>query len=207
MDIELRPATPEDVDAAVPLIYSSGPACFDYTFSHRTRLDAIAFLRRAFRRPRGEFGYQNHIVAVLGDEVVGTGTAFSGSDARKFMLPMIASILAAYGPLEGAGVMWRGTQVEQIVQPPKGALHYIAHIGVATEWRSRGIGSRIVSHLIDCGRELGRHTAALDVSVENPRAQALYERLGFRVTKELPSEYSNETAVVPAHRRMERPLI
>jgi hypothetical protein len=36
MQIQFRPATPEDVEQAIPLIYSSGPAAFDYIFTHNT---------------------------------------------------------------------------------------------------------------------------------------------------------------------------
>ena len=50
---------------------------------------------------------------------------------------------------------------------------------------------------------MGRTRAALDVSVENPRAQALYERLDFEVTEECMSKLENSTARVPDHRRME----
>ena len=66
--------------------------------------------------------------------------------------------------------------------------------------------SRLVEYLLDTGRELGRKTAILDVSVENPRAEALYTRMGFKVTAERVSGFKNETARVPNHRRMERSL-
>ena len=44
----------------------------------------------------------------------------------------------------------------------------------------------------------------LDVAVSNPRAQALYERLGFAVTGERASSLANAQGAVPGHRRMER---
>jgi len=40
----------------------------------------------------------------------------------------------------------------------------------------------------------------------NPRAQALYERLGFVVTEERKSTLRNAHATVPDHRRMVLPL-
>lgn len=206
MKVEIRPAQPSDADAAVPLIYSSGPGAFDYVFSHRTPITAKEFLHRMFQRTRGELGFRAHIVAVCEGEVVGTGTAYSGREHPEFMLAMLGGIFRHYGLASGSGVIRRGMQVESIVQPPKGDLHYIAHLGVSPEFRSHGVGTQIVSHLLEQGRALGRSTAALDVSVENPRAEALYERLGFRTVKEVESRFSNETAAVPSHRRMERAL-
>ncbi|NUM47588.1 MAG: GNAT family N-acetyltransferase, partial [Anaerolineales bacterium] len=89
---------------------------------------------------------------------------------------------------------------------PKGAIHYIAHLGVAPEWQSKGIGGRLIEHFLEGGKKLGRTTAALDVSVVNPRAQRLYERLGFVVKHERVSTLKNEFGTVPNHRRMERAL-
>ena len=40
MPLSFRPARPEDVDAAVPLIYSSGPDAFDYAFARPGRNSA-----------------------------------------------------------------------------------------------------------------------------------------------------------------------
>lgn len=206
MNVDIRAAQPADADAAIPLIYSSGPAAFDYVFSHRTPVTAKQYLHPAFQNPGGEFGYRNHIVAVCEGEVVGTGTAFSGRDSLGFALVALSGIVRHYGPVRGAAVIRRGLQVESVVRPPKGDLHYIAHLGVSPDLQSHGIGRRIVEHLLEKGRALGRKTAALDVSVENPRAEALYERMGFRTVRELESHFSNETATVPSHRRMELDL-
>jgi ribosomal protein S18 acetylase RimI-like enzyme len=206
MDIRFRPAQPSDAEAAVPLMYSSGPATFDYIFITRSRDEVAEYLRTAFRDDRGELGYANHTVAELDGEVVGLGTAYSGGDAGRFLVGGLLGLLSFYGPLRTPVIVSRVLRMERIIQPPKGDLHYVAHLGVAPELRSRGIGQRIVEHLLEGGRELGRETAALDVSVENPRAQALYERLGFTPTKECISTLKNRHSYVPSHIRMERAL-
>ena len=64
----------------------------------------------------------------------------------------------------------------------------------------------MVAMFIAEGRERGSTTAELDVAVNNPDAQRLYERMGFVVTDEYPSELSNEVATVPGIRRMVMPL-
>lgn len=206
MTIEIREADPADVDAAVPLIYSSGPATFDYVFSHRTHVDAQEFLRRAFVTGRGEFGYQHHYVSTLDGEVVATGACFTGKVAVAHTVAALRQILGAYGLVSGIGVIRRGLQVEQVVQPPRGNLHYIAHLGVRPELRGQGIGTRLLEHLLKLGRERRRTVAALDVAETNPRAQSLYEKTGFWVVREVESTLANETATVANHRRMERPL-
>lgn len=203
MDIRFRPAQPSDAEAAVPLMYSSGPATFDYIFITRSREEVAEYLRTAFRDDRGELGYANHTVAELDGEVAGLGTAFSGRDARRFLIGGLAGLLSFYGPLRTPAIVSRVLRVERIIEPPKGDLHYVAHIGVSPDLRSRGIGRRLVEHLLDGGRALGRRTAALDVAVHNERAYALYERMGFKPTKDRVSTLKNKHSYVPSHIRME----
>ncbi len=57
---------------------------------------------------------------------------------------------------------------------------FLARIALLPDWQGRGIGSRIVRDVVRCARERDLPTV-LNVLRENPRALALYERLGFRV--------------------------
>lgn len=202
MDIQFRAGQPGDAAAAVPLIYSSGPAAFDYVFKVPGRADAQEFLHRAFIDGRGEFGFQNHVVGLVDGVIVAAGAAWDGRTSLAFMRAAVAQILACYG-VAGLPVLARGLRVEQVVQPPRRDCWYVAHLGVQPECRGRGYGERLVAHLLHRGIALGHRLAALDVSVENPRAQLLYERIGFKVARELVSTLANAQATVPNHRRME----
>lgn len=200
MDIHFRAATPKDVDAAVPLIFSSGPGAFNYIFSPKPN-QALEFLRYTFQDGAGELGYKNHIVGELDGKVIAAGTAFDGESTLNFFLAAARQIASFYG-LAALPVMQHGLQVESIIQPPKGRLHYIAHLGVDSSLQSKGIGSKLVEYLMEQGRKAGKSQAALDVSVLNPRAQALYERLGFKLTGQRESKLTG----VPSHNRLERAL-
>lgn len=200
MNINFRGATPKDVDAAVPLIFSSGPGAFDYIFSPKPG-QAQEFLRYTFQDGAGEFGYKNHIVGELDGKVVAIGAAFDGESTLNFFLAAGRQIASFYG-LAAFSVIRHGLQVESIIQPPKGRLHYIAHLGVDPSLQSKGIGSRLVEHLMEQGRKAGKTQTALDVSVLNPRAQELYKRLGFQLTVHRPSTLKG----VPSHNRLERAL-
>jgi ribosomal protein S18 acetylase RimI-like enzyme len=206
MEITIRAAEANDAACAVPLLYSSGPAAFDYIFASPDSAATTAFLHRAFADGAGELGFRNHIVAVADEKVVGLGACFSGVNMRRFTLSGLRQIVGFYGPIRAAGVIRRALQFEKIVQPPHGAEHCVAHLGVSPEFQSHGIGAKIVTYLLDEGKKQGRRVAMLDVAVTNTRAQALYERLGFRATAERPSSLKNDHVVVPAHRRMEREI-
>jgi ribosomal protein S18 acetylase RimI-like enzyme len=203
MEVQFRKATPKDADAAIPLIYSSGPAAFDYVLAHRTRIDSQEFLHRAFIQGGSEFGYENHDIGVSDGKVVAIGTGFNGEERNNFTLATLKMLFQANGLLGGIGVIRRGLKVDQHLPEPAQDEHYIGHIGVTPDLRGHGIGGQLMNYLVEQGRERGRRIASLDVSYENPRAQILYERLGFEVKRELVSTLRNSTSYVPNHRRME----
>lgn len=187
MDIRFRPASPADADSAVPLIYSSGPAAFDYVFK-RKRKSALDFLRYAFKDGAGEMGYRNHVVGEREGKVVVVGAAYDGASGFPFFLAAFRQIVGFYG-FDSLSVIVHGLQAEQVIEPPKGALHYIAHLGVEPALQSKGIGAQMIEHLMEEGRKLGKSKTGIAVSAQNPRAQALYERLGYKVVKRSESKY------------------
>lgn len=206
MNLIYKKATPGDVDIAVPLIYSSGPAAFEYVFKVSEELDAQRFLRYAFVRKGSEFSYDNHDLVCLDEEKVGTISTYSGKDIGGFTRKAMQYILQYYGVLKGIGVLYRGLKLEQIIAPPKGNTHYLAHVAVDPQYRGRGIGTAMMNDKIVEGVRMGRHTASLDVSIENPRAQALYENLGFEVSKINECQLKQPYSYLTTHFKMFKQL-
>ena len=83
---------------------------------------------------------------------------------------------AVYGALGGrlrhALIAWATQEVENKRFPIDG-------LAVAPEWRGRGVGALLLNALAEVARGMGYSALRLDVADENPRAKALYERLGF----------------------------
>ncbi len=202
LELEFRPARPEDAPAAVPLLYSSGPAAMEYVLGREASRSPMQFMEYAFRDGAGETGYRNHTVVTHAGQIVGAGACFSGENAFPFLISAIRQLLTFYGPLRGIAVIRRGLEFEHLVKPPSRSMHYIGHLGVPEIWQGRGVGRRMIEHFLEIGRRRNRSKAVLDVSVENPRALALYEQIGFRTTEELISTLPG----VPDHRRMELSL-
>ncbi|MFV3306482.1 GNAT family N-acetyltransferase [Pseudomonas sp. NY15181] len=201
MSLTFRRARPDDVDAAIPLIYSSGPDAFDYAFARPGRNSAQDFLRYAFLQGGGQFGWRQHWVGERDGEVVAAGTVFGGEVNLGYMLAATRQILGYFG-LASPRVIVRGLQLERIICPPPRRTLYLAHLGVTPDRRGEGLGSQLIDHFLRHGRHLGVPMAALDVSVANPKAQALYERFGFSVQVERISTLPG----VSSHRYMQRPL-
>ncbi len=113
--------------------------------------------------------------------------------------------MARYYPLTALPrLLRRALQLKAMMPPPLRDTHYIAHFGVNPALRSQGIGAALLRQQRTVALQLGRRRCALDVSVQNPRAQALYQHLGFVVTG--TQRFRGPTAVVADCRRMELPL-
>ncbi len=200
--IAFRPATAADADAVVPLIYSSGPAAFDYVFGRGRAGRAEQFLRYAFAHAVGEFSYRSHDVAVVGGAIVGAGAVFDGRQTLRFTLAAAKQILGFYGVLSGLGVIARGLRVESVIRPPRPRELYLCHLGVAPAARGMGIGSALIGYLMERRQDALHDYVALDVAVTNSRAESLYLRLGFESLLLRRSRLSTAAATVADHRRM-----
>jgi ribosomal protein S18 acetylase RimI-like enzyme len=202
--LTFRAASRADAADAVPLIYSSGPAAFDYVFNIGGTRDAQAFLRFAYLHGGGEFGWRAHRVAEMDGQVAAAGAAFDGRAVVHFTIAGALLILRFYGPIRAWGVMIRGLRTETVIRPPHAEEYYLCHLGVREEMRGHGIGARLIRHLLE-GLDDRRHRCAtLDVAVTNPRAQLLYERLGFAVDELRSSKLQNRRGRVADHYRMSR---
>ena len=78
---------------------------------------------------------------------------------------------------------------------------YLATIAVEPASRSRGIGRQLVEFTEDYFRAEARHIF-LCVSSFNPRAKALYERLGYRQVGELPDYFIEGASEYLMHKRL-----
>jgi ribosomal-protein-alanine N-acetyltransferase len=57
---------------------------------------------------------------------------------------------------------------------------HIANFAVASAYRRRGLGHRLLRHILECAQEEGMHSATLEVRAGNQAAQGLYAAYGFQ---------------------------
>ncbi len=69
-------------------------------------------------------------------------------------------------------------------------------VGVAPEYRGRGLGAALLTDLLDRARQARARRVFLEVRAGNETAQRLYERAGFRAIGTRPGYYGDEDAVV-----------
>jgi ribosomal protein S18 acetylase RimI-like enzyme len=81
------------------------------------------------------------------------------------------------------GATWATLSLRLADHHPAADELYIDGLAVAPATRGQGIGSRLLAEIAATARHGGLRFVRLEVVDTNPRAQALYERLGYTVTR------------------------
>ena len=93
------------------------------------------------------------------------------------------SYAAQYPRADHGVIMLDDEPVGRLIIDRAGEFYVLVDIAVAPKHRSAGIGTRVILGLCT-EADLMQKKVRLQVSVTNPRAAALYKRLGFRVIED-----------------------
>lgn len=78
-----------------------------------------------------------------------------------------------------------GEPVAIAILATRGDAGWIGGMGVAPSHRGRGLGEVVMREVVEQARALGLKRVGLEVLVENEHAYRIYERMGFRTTRDL----------------------
>lgn len=178
--VEIRPARKNDAGPIAELMYSSGADMYDYVYKTKGK-HPLDYIATEFSKGKGMCSYKLLTVAVLDGEVVGTGTFYDRAGYKKLSSESLGNLLRFYG-FAVLPRMQRAMDSMKLMKPPKHDELYLANFGVSAKVRSTGIGTRLLQSKIAQAKEQGYRIVSLDVSTQNPKAEALYHRLGFAIT-------------------------
>jgi len=83
-------------------------------------------------------------------------------------------------PVGHLDLRWEGAEESPMAQQHLAGHAELNGIVVLPEYRSQGIGTRLIAAAEQMARERGFREVCLGVNIENARARSLYERLGYR---------------------------
>lgn len=91
-----------------------------------------------------------------------------------------ADLVAIYGWM---GAFWRMGCLGVLARDTETRALIVDGLAVAPDWRGAGVGAALIEALVVEATMRGYRELRLDVVGENLRARALYERMGFAVTR------------------------
>jgi ribosomal protein S18 acetylase RimI-like enzyme len=180
--MKIRKAQKDDIGNIAELIYSSGPDLYDFIYKTNNRA-AIEFIRYEFESGKGFCGYNNVTLAIQNEKIVATGCFFDGLIAGKLTAGTMVNMFKFYGILQIWEVLFRTKHITSVIKNPKKNELYLSNFGVLPEMRGQGIGKKILDTMIEEAKQLNYNFFSLDVADTNPRAEALYKKMGLDVVK------------------------
>lgn len=130
---------------------------------------AIAFLVRVID--------PSHAFSAVSDNGELLGVAGFKTRNGTFVGGGLRDLAAVYGWI---GALWRGVLLELLERKVEPGLLLMDGIFVHETARGLGVGSALLDTIHDEAKRRGLSGVKLDVIDTNPRAQALYERKGYR---------------------------
>lgn len=181
--MEIRTATANDNGNISEMMHSSGVELYNFIFN-TTDKTAIDFIRHEFKSGQGFCGYKNVTVVIEDGRVIATGCFFDGNIFSKLSMGTVKNIFSFYGIFKAWPVLARARHTGSVMRTPRRNEIYLSNFGVNPEHRGSGIGSKLMAHQRKAAKDNGYQYLSLDVADNNPRAETLYTRMGFKVTRE-----------------------
>ena len=118
-------------------------------------------------REVSQYSYRNTLLAEIDGKPVGAIVGYDGGRLLELREPIFELVREHTGET---------IEVEDETQPGE---FYLDSLAVLPEYRSCGVGRMLLCAMRDMAIEAGHEKVGLIVDFENPRAEALYNSLGF----------------------------
>jgi ribosomal protein S18 acetylase RimI-like enzyme len=168
-----------DAQTVAQLIYVSAPEMFQLLFGGLLfGQAAVEIIQKLVTHHHNHLSHRYVQVAESDDQVVGIATlvpAIELNDETDY-----DSVLNFWARLR-----WQIAHrliLDRVLQHTYPAdSFYIANLAVTPAYRGKGIGTQLLQHCIANATAAGANRIFISVDINNPRAQKLYESIGFQV--------------------------
>lgn len=190
------------------MIYLCGPNLLSQAFGPGYE-ETIRCLALLAGQPMTMFSYQFARVAMSPERpakmaglVIGlTYNDFAESERRLGWL-----VLRNKGWWRWVRMLPFAAELSRCAEPLEPGSYYISALSVREEWRRRGVGAALLGLSEELAHRAGSRLMVLDVEIDNPAAQRLYERMGYAVTSECKAGPHMRRRGIVGLRRMKKRL-
>jgi|SRR5690554_1516027 len=170
--MKIRKAKPEDSKFIVPyLLLAMEDIAYEF-IGERSYNKATKFLNAMVSQKGNQYSYENCWIVENEGEIIGVACLYDGSKLHELRKPVANYIKQHFG---------RDFNPED--ETEAGEI-YIDCVGVNPNQQGKGIGSKIFEFLTDEYVIEQKQTLGLLVENDNPKAEKLYLKLGFRIVDE-----------------------
>jgi ribosomal protein S18 acetylase RimI-like enzyme len=176
-ELAVRPARESDADPVALLLYESAASMYDRFTGGRER--AVRLLTRAFESEGNNASREVVTVAELDGRVAGALAGFPVQETVSRAGGFLRLALRAIPPWRWPGAVWLYWAGARAVPNPPDAAYYVDALAVEEPLRRRGAARALLTAAEARARELELPAIALDTSLDNKPARALYLSAGY----------------------------
>lgn len=178
----IRPAVPQDALIASHLIYMSMGRLADFLFGSNNPVKAKNVLRDLFLQQRNRFAYPFTDVLEVNNAPAGLLQSYSGQMMQQLARPMGRQMLALNGLAAFVQFLWKSLPLA-VIREVETDEYFINTVAVLPGFQGQGIGTHLLLYAEEKAKEQDLLKCSLSVAIDNDRARALYESLGYQVVK------------------------
>ncbi|WP_088043746.1 GNAT family N-acetyltransferase [Bacillus sp. EAC] len=188
----IRLAKKEDAKQIVPLIVQAIEEIAFMLTGTSSYDEALPILEYYIRSEKNRLSYQNCLVKVHEDQIIGVIIAYNCTELSvldREMLEIISRNLNS----ENATVDKEADEED----------FYIDTVSVHPNFQGLGIGTELLTGLLSHAKEMGVNRVSLNVDQNKPAARRLYEKVGFTYEKvQYIMGHPYDYLVFPIHKKI-----
>lgn len=180
-NIIVRRGKPEDAYHFSELVALSSPALFAVLFGSKVK----KIMKSIFLHKRHYYSFDRSFFIEVNGKLAGMAQLHRFRPRRREKINL-ALLLMKYMnwrlPLSVAPLL----RSEKIIRNFSSRECYLSNVVVYPEYRSLGLGSKLLGALEEEVKNVGKNRMVLHADVNNHSAIRLYERLGYRIEEKMP---------------------
>jgi len=188
----IRLAKKEDAKQIVPLIVQAIEEIAFMLTGTSSYDEALPILEYYIRSEKNRLSYQNCLVKVREDQIIGVIIAYNCTELSvldREMLEIISRNLNS-----------KNATVDKEADDED---FYIDTVSVHPNFQGLGIGTELLNGLLSYAKEIGVNRVSLNVDQNKPAARRLYEKVGFTYEKvQYIMEHPYDYLVFPIHKKI-----
>lgn len=178
----MRKGRPEDAAHFAELVILTSPVLFPTLFGSTVK----NLMKKLFKHRRHYFSFDHSYFIEVGGRTAGMAQLHKRMPGRKEKVRLgllLLKYLRWRFPSKAVNLL----KSERIMWLAGGNECYLSNVAVYPEFRGQGLGTKLLEAVELEARSIGKKRIVLKAETHNKKAINLYERLGYRIEKELPS--------------------